>query len=1008
MGNSESKKLESFNILVIGRRCVGKSTLINSVFGKKLANEGNGKPCTIQIEPYTQEDSHLNLYDTPSFITSSPPKITDYKKKIFDLISAQSKTKDVNKFIHCIWYCIDTNIGQIFEPEKQLISEFKNIPVIVVLTRSDNREKANMMMRKVENLQMKVNYIVPILARKTNIKTSYGVDNLINFSINSLPNNMRISYDTLEFVSNKKINVITIGKTGVGKSTLINAVFGKDYAKEGSGKPVTSDIDEYIDKDSIFSITDVPGFELNPDQQMKIQNKITEKIDQKFKNDENIHCIWYCIRFSSSRIEKSEIDFINTISTHVKKHQIPVIIVLTQCYFPDDRQEMFQSFENLNANVFKICPVISKDNEYVMNDDEQTEIIKSFGIESLKKFTCQAANYKYNKFDITKYFGQNIEEQIKNLKKINIVLIGEEKSGKNTLINTILEGEIVKKVVENHEEIDEYEQDNKVFNFFDTPIVDNDIISQVKLHEIIIQFIKDRLKTKELNKTIHCVWYCIKCQSNTMNKSKIHFIKTLNDELKAYKIPVIFVITQCYNGDEKNKITQFIDKNFEEIKYKQPIVAKKFIDEDPTSTIEPFGVEELKNLTHTAISETILPENLENQVAKCYYDIMNGLNKINVITIGKTGVGKSTLINNFFRGHLAATGVGEPVTQNITALTIPDSRLTIYDTPGLELNKSQQVDVKERITKLIRDGYESKDLNKHIHCIWFCVNCESARFEESEKEFIQELTEVTSRFQVPVLVVLTQAYNRRTAATMKAVIEAEKLKIIQVIPVVAEARKIGKSICKAYGLDVLTEIMGNNLPEDLKITFNNVQIASLSYKRKCAWSTISAYIVSSASIGASPIPFSDCFLLVGIEAAMISSITAIYNVEVGHGFVSNFIGSVVGCFSATVIGRTIVVNLIKCIPGVGSIIGAVVGGVTGSVLTGIFGGVYVLIIEAILRREFDPKSISKEELKERIEPIFKEIMAKFSIFKKVSESEIESVIKEEIESRSENEIELGK
>lgn len=430
-------------------------------------------------------------------------------------------------------------------------------------------------------------------------------------------------------------------------------------------------------------------------------------------------------------------------------------------------------------------------------------------------------------------------------------------------------------------------------------------------------------------------------------------------------------------------------------------------DNDSTIAIKPFGVEELKNLTNTAICETILPQNMDNQVAKCNNDIMNGLNIINIITIGKTGVGKSALINNFFRGHLAATGVGVPITQNITALTVPDSRLTIYDTPWLELNKTQQVDLKKRITKLIQDGYNSKDLNKHIHCVWFCINCDSARFEQSEKEFIQELTDVTSRCQVPVIVVLTQAYNRKLAATMKETIEAEKLKIIQVIPVVAEDRKIGKSICKAYGLDVLTENMGNQLPEDLKITFNNVQIASLSYKRKCAWSTISAYIVSSAAIGASPIPFSDCFILVGIEAAMLSSITAIYNIEVGHGFVSNFIGTLIGCFSATFIGRAIAGNLIKCIPGVGSIVGAVVGGVTGSVLTGIFGGVYVLIIEAILRHEFDPKSISKSELKEKIEPIFKDFMAKFSLFKKVSESEIESVIKEEIESRSENEIELG-
>lgn len=41
---------------------------------------------------------------------------------------------------------------------------------------------------------------------------------------------------------NSKLNVLIVGKTGVGKSTLINAVFGDKVAKTGSGKPVTQEI----------------------------------------------------------------------------------------------------------------------------------------------------------------------------------------------------------------------------------------------------------------------------------------------------------------------------------------------------------------------------------------------------------------------------------------------------------------------------------------------------------------------------------------------------------------------------------------------------------------------------------------------------------------------------------------------------------------------------------------------------------------------------------------------
>lgn len=73
-------------------------------------------------------------------------------------------------------------------------------------------------------------------------------------------------FSEVKFDKNK-LNILVIGKTGAGKSTLINAVFGKKLAKTGSGKPVTQSLKQF--QKGNLSIYDSKGLELQDNDAYK-------------------------------------------------------------------------------------------------------------------------------------------------------------------------------------------------------------------------------------------------------------------------------------------------------------------------------------------------------------------------------------------------------------------------------------------------------------------------------------------------------------------------------------------------------------------------------------------------------------------------------------------------------------------------------------------------------------------------------------------------------------------
>ncbi|MBQ8469490.1 MAG: 50S ribosome-binding GTPase, partial [Clostridia bacterium] len=309
------------------------------------------------------------------------------------------------------------------------------------------------------------------------------------------------------------------------------------------------------------------------------------------------------------------------------------------------------------------------------------------------------------------------------------------------------------------------------------------------------------------------------------------------------------------------------------------------------------------------------------------------LNTLNIIVVGKTGAGKSTLINSVFREELAAEGMGKPVTNHMSKITKEGFPLNIYDTRGFELGRDAQIEVRNEIIDTIKEGVKTKDVNKAIHCIWYCVNTATNRIEPEEIDWLREFAKENAMTNVPVIVVLTQSFSKKNAQALRKLVLDEKLDVLQVVPVLAKDYEIDEDyIAKAYGLDVLIQVMAEALPDELLSTLLNVQRASLDLKRYYARTAVAAATSAAFGEGFMPVPFADSALLIPTQIAMIGSITAIFGLEVNKSILVTFAGAMLGTSGATLAGKAISSSLMKLIPGAGTVLGGTISGSTAAVI----------------------------------------------------------------------------
>ena len=218
----------------------------------------------------------------------------------------------------------------------------------------------------------------------------------------------------------RKKRILLIGKTGVGKSTLINSIFNSDLAETGFGRPITMNEKpkkyEYNTHEDLI-LYDSRGIEIDPNYGIEINyNKIKNFINEQFQMNEPLDAIWYCI--TGTKMEDVEIELVKKLRALYKDNSLSTVIVYTQSFFEEDFIAMKNYLITKIDDQLIIHNIIAKMKK--MGDS----IIKSFGLEELVSLTKKLIE-KNSNLVLLSTARTKTEQKMENLINEKIIISNE-------------------------------------------------------------------------------------------------------------------------------------------------------------------------------------------------------------------------------------------------------------------------------------------------------------------------------------------------------------------------------------------------------------------------------------------------------------------------------------------------------------------------------------------------------------------------------------------------------
>lgn len=310
------------------------------------------------------------------------------------------------------------------------------------------------------------------------------------------------------------------------------------------------------------------------------------------------------------------------------------------------------------------------------------------------------------------------------------------------------------------------------------------------------------------------------------------------------------------------------------------------------------------------------------------------MEKGNVLVIGNSGVGKSTLINAVLGEDQARIGWG--TTGTTQELLIHESEkvpFRLIDSVGFEPTFIKAQRAVNAVKKWSKDSAKSGKEETKINLIWFCVEGTSRKLFPKA---IKDLSKATSMWEsVPVIVVITKSYSLPERSQNIEMVHNAFAKqkryaknLRKVIPVVASTYVLNDTaFAPPEGIIELIDATNALMPEGIRAGDEDLATFKLNRKKAFAHSVTGISTSAAVVVAAVPIPFPDAAILAPIEIAMVNSLSQIYGISKSEESKA-FLSSMIEVGSVSLIAKSILSTL-KAIPGINlgaSVLNAIVAG----------------------------------------------------------------------------------